>query len=358
MAPKQAELLRLGILGAGPVSQAAHFDASKKAGNAELYAICDVAPDLLERAAAIHQPRVVFSDYAAMLADEKVQAVLIAVAHPFHVPLALQALAAGKHVLVEKPMGVSVEECEALCAKVRETNLVLQVGHNRRFDPGVAFARDFVREELGTMLSYTGWYYDSIYRYTITDNLQPVPYSSRHARRPEGDPKADRRRYLMLTHGSHMFDLARFIAGDMVSVEARLRECFDAYCWFISVEFASGALGHLDLNIPVRGDFEEGFHVSGEFGSVRARMPLSWYHKSSEVECFSTKDGVYRRPLGADAFGYKLQIESFAEAVLHGKPQAGATVEDGLATMRAMVAAGESVRQNGRVRLSDAKGSV
>jgi predicted dehydrogenase len=358
MLQKQAELLKLGILGAGPISQAAHFDACKKAKNAELYAICDVAPDLLERAAAIHQPRVVFSDYAAMLADEKVQAVLIAVADQFHVPLALQALAAGKHVLVEKPMGVSVEECEALCAKVKEANLVLQVGHNRRFDPGVTFACEFVREELGQMLSYKGWYYDSTYRYTMTDNLQPIPHSSRNARRPEGTPKADRRRYFMLTHGSHMFDLARFMAGEIVSLEARLQERFDSFCWFISIEFASGALGHLDLNIPIRGDFEQGFHISGEFGSVRARLPLSWYHKSSEVECFSTKDGVYRRPLGADAFGYKLQIEGFAETILNGRPQVGATVEDGLATMRAMVAASESVRQSRRVPLCDAKGSV
>jgi predicted dehydrogenase len=358
MSSKQAELLGLGILGAGPISQAAHFEASKKARNVELYAVCDAAPDLLERAAAIHQPRAVFSDYATMLADQKVQAVLIAVADQFHVPLAVQALAAGKHVLVEKPMGVSVEECEALCAKVKGTNLVLQVGHNRRFDPGVAFAREFVREELGQMLSYKGWYYDSTYRYTMTDNLQPIPHRSRNAKRPEENPKADRKRYFMLTHGSHMFDLARFIAGEMVSVEARLQERFDAFCWFMSVEFASGALGHLDLNIPIRGDFEEGFHISGEFGSVRARLPLSWYHKSSDVECFSTSDGVYRRPLGADAFGYKLQIEGFAETVLHGRPQVGANVEDGLATMRAMVAASESVRQNRRVRLSDAKGSV
>jgi predicted dehydrogenase len=358
MSSKQAELLGLGILGAGPISQAAHFEASKKARNVELYAVCDAAPDLLERAAAIHQPQVVFSDYATMLADEKVQAVLIAVADQFHVPLAVQALAAGKHVLVEKPMGVSVEECEALCEKVKATNLVVQVGHNRRFDPGVAFAREFVRKELGQMLSYKGWYYDSTYRYTMTDNLQPIPHRSRNARRPEGNPKADRKSYFMLTHGSHMFDLARFIAGEMVSVEARLQERFDALCWFISVEFASGALGHLDLNIPIRGDFEEGFYVSGEFGSVRARLPLSWYHKSSDVECFSTRDGVYRQPLGADAFGYKLQIEGFAETILRGKPQAGANVEDGLATMRAMVAASESVRLNRRVRLSDAKGSV
>ena len=47
-----------------------------------------------------------------MLADPQVEAVIIATADAFHVPLSLQALAAGKHVFVEKPLGTSVEECE------------------------------------------------------------------------------------------------------------------------------------------------------------------------------------------------------------------------------------------------------
>src|SRR5688572_30685564 len=115
---KQSRLLRLGILGCGPISQFAHFDACRKAKNAELYAICDLADDLLARMAAVHQPRVTYTDYARMLADPQVEAVLIAVADQYHVPLARQALAAGKHVLVEKPLGVSVEECDALCAEV------------------------------------------------------------------------------------------------------------------------------------------------------------------------------------------------------------------------------------------------
>ena len=55
-------------------------------------------------------------------------------------PLCLQAIAAGKPVLVEKPLGTSVEECEELRACVCESGLAMQVGNNRRFDPGVAFA--------------------------------------------------------------------------------------------------------------------------------------------------------------------------------------------------------------------------
>ena len=70
----------------------------------------------------------------------------------------------------------------------------------------------------------------------------------------------------------------------------------------MAVEFADGSAGQLDLTVAVRGDFEEGFRVTGEYGSVNGRLYLPWYHKAGEVECFNVKDNVYRRPLGADAY--------------------------------------------------------
>ena len=144
---KDPRLLRLGILGCGPIAQIAHFDAVRKARNAELYAICDVADDLREKMAVIHSPRATYRNYADMLADPQVEAVVIGVADQYHVPLALEAVAAGKHVLVEKPLGVNLEECESLRDKLRETKLVLQIGNNRRFDPGIAFARNSSRKK-------------------------------------------------------------------------------------------------------------------------------------------------------------------------------------------------------------------
>ena len=102
---KDDRRVRLGLLGCGPISQAAHLDAIRKARNAELYAICDVAEGLTGRVAAICQPEKVYNDFAAMLDDPRVEAVVIAVADQFHVPLCRQALAAGKPVLVEKPLG-------------------------------------------------------------------------------------------------------------------------------------------------------------------------------------------------------------------------------------------------------------
>lgn len=82
---KEPQQLRVGVLGCGPISQAAHFIGCRKARNAELYAICDLAEDLVSRIAAIHEPKVTYLDYDQMLADPQVEAVIVAVADQFHV---------------------------------------------------------------------------------------------------------------------------------------------------------------------------------------------------------------------------------------------------------------------------------
>jgi predicted dehydrogenase len=190
--------LRVGVLGAGQIAQAAHLEACRKARNAELYALCDAAEDLVEAVAPVHRPRVTYTDYQRMLDDPLVDAVIVAVADQFHVPMSLKAIEAGKHVLVEKPMGVSVEECEALAAAVVDSGLVLQVGTMRRFDPNIAYARDFIAEQVGEVLAMRAWYCDSAYRYEMTDTVQPLVHTGKAPVRPEGDPKADPRRYHLL----------------------------------------------------------------------------------------------------------------------------------------------------------------
>jgi predicted dehydrogenase len=238
--------LRVGVLGAGPIAQAAHFEACRKAKNAELYAICEVAEDLLERMSAIQAPRKAYADYDAMLADPNVDAVIVAIADQFHVPMALEALEAGKHVLVEKPMGVTVEECEQLKERAEATGLVVQVGTEKRFDEGIAFAHDFVREEMGEMIALKAWYCDSTHRYTMTDAVQPVIEASEKSKRPEGDPKADLRRYHILAHASHLLDTARFLGGEIEAIRTRFVENF------------GGRVRQRKLGAP--GSYDEGPH--------------------------------------------------------------------------------------------------
>lgn len=350
--------LNVGILGCGPISQAGHFEAVTKARNADLHAICDVADDLRDRMAATHAPRNAFASYDEMLADPRLDAVIIATADAFHVPAALAALQAGKHVLCEKPLGLSVEEVEGLRAAVVASGKVLQVGNMKRFDAGIQSARAFIKDGMGEMLALKAWYCDSTHRYAMTDAVQPLMVKSAAARKPASDPKADLQRYYMLAHGSHLLDTARHFAGEITEVDARLRNRFGAWCWFVDVAFANGTLGHLDLTVAVRMDWHEGFQIYGENGSILGKTYNPWLFKSSEVDIFHESTGETRRVLGADGHFYRRQLEGFADVILKGAPMVGADIDDGIASVRGMVAIAQSVATGRPVRLADVTGAL
>lgn len=338
--------VRIGIIGCGPIAQAGHLPATVKAHNAQLYAIADRSERLRSYAAAVYEPHAVYADASELLADPQVEAVIIAVADQFHIPLTIQALAAGKHVLVEKPLGVDVNSCQQLLAISRTSDRVVQVGNNKRFDPGIAFAHDMTTQ-LGERMAYRGWYCDSLYRYTVTDNLQPTIIQDAQALRPDGNPKGDRRKYLLLTHGSHLVDTARYICGPITQVQTRLLQRAESWCWFSAVTFADGSLGHLDLTVTIRGDHHEGFHLYASAGSIMAKTYLPWFHKSSDVEVFTSHDQQYHRPLGADGHSYKRQIEGFADTIRGHTSQRGASVSDGLAAIQVLAAMTASANADG-----------
>ncbi len=358
MIATQNNALKIGVLGCGPIAQAGHFESVKKAHNTELFAICDLAEDLLERFGIAYDVARRYTNYDLMLADPDVEAIIIATADVFHVPAALAALAAGKHVLCEKPLGVSLEEVEVLETTVQKSGCLLQVGHMKRFDPGIESAKNFVTEEMGEMLAFKGWYCDSTHRYATTDAVQPQIITSRAARKPRKDPKQDLKQYYMLAHGCHLVDTARYLCGSIKGVHARHLHRFGAHSWFVDVEFENGALGHLDLTVAVRMDWHEGFQIYGENGSVLAKTFNPWLFRSSEVDIFREATESTTRILGADAHFYRRQLESFAEAVLNSKPIEGATVEDGVASVRAMLAIAESARTGREVNLDDVSGAI
>lgn len=353
MAKKENRRLRVGILGCGPIAQFAHFESCQKGKNTDLYAICDVADDLRERMTTVWQPAKSYKSYNEMLNDQNVDAVVIATSDTFHVPMALEAVKAGKHVLIEKPLSHSLDECNALEDAAAKTKVIVQVAHMKRFDPNIAYAREFINTRMGEMLALKAWYCDSTHRYTVTDNVQPLPVTSSNAKKPDFNEKADKERYFMMAHGSHLLDTATFLGGKIISIRARLREKFGARCWFIDTEFENGAVGHLDLTVAVRMDWHEGFQIYGEKGSVLGKIPNPWYYKSSEIECFSEEDGEYHKPLGADGFTYRRQLEGFADTILNNLPQFGTTIEEGTHTVKCMLAIHQSARSGKEIVLKD-----
>ena len=350
--------LNVGVLGCGPIAQAGHFESCTKASNARLYAICDVAADLRERMAWTHAPEKSYGDYDEMLADPKLDAVIIATSDAFHVPASIKALKAGKHVLCEKPVGIGLEEVLELEREVTLSGKRFQVGHMKRYDIGLQEAKRFIADEMGEIVALKAWYCDSTHRYAMTDAVQPLIVKSANALKPSQDPKADLTRYYMLAHGCHLVDTARYFAGDITAVNARLSRNKGMHCWFVDVDFASGTLGHLDLTVAVRMDWHEGFQIYGQNGSVTGKTFNPWYYKTSEVDIFRERDGASYRPLGADGHFYRRQLEGFARAILDDAPLTGAGIEDGIASVRAMLAIATSAAEGRKVRLDEVSGRL
>lgn len=355
---KVEKKLRIGVLGAGQISQAAHFDSIRRAYNAELYAICDVDEYLLNEMSAIYHPEKLYTDYDEMLKDPNLDAVVIGIADNFHVSMTKKAVEAGKPVLVEKPLGMSIEEVTELGEMVKKSGVHVQVGNMKRFDQGIEEAKKFIDEEMGEMLTLKAWYCDNTYRYTTTDNIQPLILSGKNIKKPAGDPKADKRRYYMRGHGSHLFDTARYLGGNIVAVTAWLTEKYGSYSWLVTAEFENGFVGQLDLTLQVRMDWHEGFEVYGQNGSIVAKTYNPWFFKASDVEIFKSSDDSFHRPIAADGHFYRRQIEDFSRTVLNKEPGHGATVFDGIETMKIMQAVQKSVETGEKVYVNSVSGEL
>jgi predicted dehydrogenase len=352
-----SETLKIGLLGCGTIAQFAHLPALVKASGVTLAAICDSAEDLLQTVGARVNVTSLFTDYGAFLAEADMDAVLLAIPDVFHVPLAVQALKAGKHVLVEKPLGVSSRECDELIRTVRQTGLKLQVGCMKRHDPGIDFAHRFIEDRLGMILGVSGVYRDSLFRSAMQEALLPPVLQSSRSIRPEADPKtSDKCHYSLFTHGAHLFDLLRYLGGEIVGVTASLAEKFGQHTWHGLLNFDEGALGHFELSVKVNGDYAEEYVVHGENGCVEIRTFLPFYYRASDVRGFDARTQQWHTPLGACSNPYKNQLEAFARSIIERRPT-NPDAADGLAALRILEAVESSACRGHRVELRDAGSS-
>ena len=120
---------------------------------ADLTWLCDHDGEQRDALASRYPQARVTGDYAALLADPELQAVVVATPVPTHYELAKQALEAGKHVLVEKPPAMKAPEMDELVALAAERDLVLMPGHLLLYHPGVRKLKELVDEgALGDVL--------------------------------------------------------------------------------------------------------------------------------------------------------------------------------------------------------------
>ena len=144
---------RIGVVGAGWWATRAHLPALVANPDADLVAIADLDVEKRERAVSVFGPRACYRDHREMLEAETLDGVVIAVPHTAHFDVALDALRAGCHLMLEKPMVVESQHAARLVSEARERGLEIVVGYPYHYNRQVLAARDWIAAgEIGELL--------------------------------------------------------------------------------------------------------------------------------------------------------------------------------------------------------------
>ncbi|SHH04333.1 Predicted dehydrogenase [Kaistia soli DSM 19436] len=131
---KHVEKLRVGLIGLGTVGQVVHLPVlGGLKDKFEVVAVCDVSARLVERVADAYQVEGRYTDHAAMLAAEKLDVVAVINSDEYHADCAVDALASGAHVLIEKPVCLSLADLDRIIAARDAAGKIAFVGYMRRF---------------------------------------------------------------------------------------------------------------------------------------------------------------------------------------------------------------------------------
>ena len=144
--------VNVGFLGVGALSTKQHVPNAFHNSLLRVHSLCDLDEARLKFYQDRYKPKRVTTDYRRMLADPEVDFVVIAMKPELHVPFTIEALQAGKHVFVEKPLAVTTEEAMKAARAAHAAGRHLAVGFNRRFAPSYLDALDAVKTDKGPLL--------------------------------------------------------------------------------------------------------------------------------------------------------------------------------------------------------------
>lgn len=297
--------LHWGILGVGDIVHKRVAQAILDDSNSRLVAACRRNEAKLRGFCQSHFIDKAYTRDLDLINDPAVQAVYISTPVNLHLPQTIAAARAGKHVLVEKPMARSVEECDQMVEACRQANVRLGVAYYRRFYPIVCRMKEIVGSgELGRILSVSA----------VTSTLFPFqPGDDGYWRvvPAEGGGGA------LMDIGSHRINLFLDLFGDVAGVKASCptiagnHEAED--CATLLLRFASGVHGVLQCYFGTAAALDE-FTILGSKGMLSAN-PLNG---SELVVQIGTERRVESHPPPANLHGPL--VADFAQAVIDGLP--------------------------------------
>jgi myo-inositol 2-dehydrogenase/D-chiro-inositol 1-dehydrogenase len=332
--------VRFAVLGTGRIGRM-HAENVARHPAADLAMVFDVDRASADAVAERHGARTATSAEDALDARE-IDAVLVATATPTHADYIEAAVAAGKPVLCEKPIDLSLDRVNACAERIEGSGVPVQIGFNRRFDPGHRAARDRAHSgEIG-----------AIHQVVIT------------ARDPEMPPRAyyEAAGGLLRDMTIHDFDLARFILPDEPAevfatagrlVDPRLMEELDDHdTAMILLVTASGRQCHINNSRTAVYGYDQRVEILGTRGmllSDNVRRNAVRRHGEDETEAGAPYLHFFAERY-AEAF--VAELDAFVSAVRDGTPPQ-ATFEDGRMALVLAEAAYRSLAERRVVRVDE-----
>ncbi len=300
--------LRWGILGAARINERL-LPAIVEASNSELVAIASRRPgaaaETLAKYAPSQQGQVrTYDDLTALLADEAVQAIYLPMANHEHAEWALKAIAAGKHVLCEKPMALTVADIDAIAEAAQKQNVVVMEGFMYRFHPQHARVRELIASGLIGEVRSVHASYSFIMRPARLYRLAENTGRGGGAMWDIGPYAIHSARWCFDTPPVAVTALAKYVASGADITTSGV------------IDFGDGKQAHFDLSFEWAR--QSSYAVVGTKGGVRCHA--AWTVPEDEpVVSWWTEDGQRGEERLPAANHFVLEVEHFSDCVLNGK---------------------------------------
>lgn len=343
---------RIAVAGAGYIGLA-HIEVIRNNPLCTLSAIADPSPASRDFAASVGARH--FQTLDELLAQDRPDGLVLATPNALHVPQALQCLAQGVPILLEKPIAPTLAEAMKLVEAVETQQGKILIGHHRAHSPIMAKAREVIASgELGKLVAVTG----SATFYKPDSYFADGPWR----KEPGGGP--------LLLNMIHEVHNLRILCGEIVAVQAfashATREFAVEDTVAISLQFASGALGTFMLSDTAASarsweqtsqenkaypsyDDEDCYVVSGTRGSLSVpTMRLKTYPKLEDRSWWKPFESATVEMVRDDPL--KHQMAHFMQ-VIQGKAQPLVSARDGMLNLKVTQAIVQAAREGRTVQV-------
>jgi inositol 2-dehydrogenase len=324
--------LGVGVLGVGDMGKRHAENFRRLVPNAQLVAVADIDVARAGKVAAELEVEHSYPSLEAMLENRDIQAVVIASPDKFHAEAVQTAARAGKDILCEKPLGLTLESTRDALEAVAKAGVRLQVGFMRRYDPAYVAAKKRIEAgEIGDLV---------VFKSIGRDKGPPPPGA--YQSRING--------MLFYSNSIHDFDLARWLSQDevaevhsfaTVAIRPEIAEFGDVVAGTVNLRFRGGAIGNIESYVQCQYGYDVRTEIVGSKGSI-----LVGGIRDNSATFFKPNEGSYQLEdhfLSRFRQAYVTEALDFVDMILSGR-EPHVTGEDGLRAVEIAVAAEKSYR--------------